>query len=144
MTLLRRRSLTLPVAAALSLALAVPALAQEETPKTTISQIDAGEAIGMVYLEGAALEQAGDTEYLFSDGTGVIAIEIGIDTSTTEAEMPLFTLIGIAGAAADDEIDVSRWEVLPITTPAVIVSEEQVIEAFWGWIIAYGSQAPVE
>ena len=29
-----------------------------------------------------------------------------------------------------------------IVTPAVIVPEEQVIEAFWGWIVAYGSQAP--
>lgn len=144
MTLLTRRSLALPIAAALSLALAVPALAQEEAPKTTISRIDAGEAIGMVYLEGAALEQAGDAEYLYSDGTGVITIDIGTDTLTTEAEVPLFTLIGVEGTVADDEIDVSRWEVLPIMTPAVIVSEEQVIETFWGWIIAYGSQAPVE
>jgi hypothetical protein len=31
---------------------------------------------------------------------------------------------------------------LRIVTPAVIVPEEQVIEAYWGWIVAYGSQAP--
>ncbi|MEA2025791.1 MAG: NirD/YgiW/YdeI family stress tolerance protein [Chloroflexota bacterium] len=144
MTLLTRRTLALPVAAALSLALAVPALAQDEAQKTTISRIDAGETIGTVYLEGAALEQVENEAYLFSDGTGVIALDISIDTSAAEAEVPLFTLIGIEGSVAGDEIDVSRWEVLPIMTPAVIVEEEQVIEAFWGWIIAYGSQAPVE
>jgi len=142
MMLRTRRSLALPVTAALSLALAGPALAQEEAPKTTISRIDTGEVIGAIYLEGAALERVDDEQYLFSDGTG--AIDIEINTPTTEAEVPLFTLISVEGSVTDDEIDVSHWEVLPIVTPAVIVSEEQVIEAFWGWIIAYGSQAPVE
>ena len=31
------------------------------------------------------------------------------------------------------------WETLPIFKPAVIVEEPQVIEAFRGWIIAYGT-----
>ena len=36
--------------------------------------------------------------------------------------------------ATSDEIDVSRWAPLPIMTPAVIVPEEQVIEAFFLFI----------
>ena len=95
----------------------------------------------MVYLEGAALEREEDgDEYLFSDGTGTIRIDV--DENAGEGELPLFELIRIEGTLASDEIDVSRWALLPIMTPAVIVEEEQVIERFWGWIIAYGSQAP--
>ena len=95
----------------------------------------------MVYLEGAALEQTDDDdEYLFSDGTGVITIDV--DENAGEGELPLFELIGIEGTVAADEIDVSRWAPLRIVTPAVIVEEPQVIEAFRGWIVAYGSQAP--
>ena len=126
--------------AALALTLALPVLAQDEAPPTTISSIDRGEASGTVYLEGAALEQIEGERYVFSDGTGVITIDI--DTASAEADVPLFELIGIEGAVASDEIDVGGWELLPIMTPAVIVEEPQVIEAFWGWIIAYGSQAP--
>lgn len=130
------------VASLASLALAVPAVAQaEEVATTTISAIERGEAPVMVHLEGAALERtADDGVYLFSDGTGVI--EIGVDTSSAEAGLPLFELIGIEGTTAGDVIDVSRWAQLRIMTPAVIVEEPRVIEAFRGWIIAYGSQAP--
>jgi hypothetical protein len=128
----------------LALVLAAPTLAQEETlAPTTISAIERGEIQGMVYLEGAALgaaEDDDDEEYVFSDGTGTIIIDV--DESAGEGELPLFELVGIEGTLASDEIDVSRWAVLPIMTPAVIVEEPQVIEAFWGWIIAYGSQAP--
>ena len=133
------RSLLTP---AMALVLAVPAVAQEEeVATTTISAIERGEAPAMVYLEGAALEQADDDdEYLFSDGTGVIRIDV--DSDAGEGELPLFELIGIEGTLASDEIDVSRWAALRIVTPAVIVEEPQVIEAFWGWIVAYGSQAP--
>ena len=132
------RSLLASMAA---LALAVPAVAQEEVAKTTISAIERGETESMVYLEGAALEQADDDdEYLFSDGTGTIRIDVDADAG--EGEFPLFELVGIEGTVASSEIDVSRWAVLPIITPAVVVPEEQVIEAFWGWIVAYGSQAP--
>jgi len=123
-----------------ALAIAAPVAAQEEVETTTISAIERGEAEATVYLEGAALEQLDDEEYLFSDGTGVITIDVDADAG--EGELPLFELIGVEGTVASDEIDVSRWALLPIVTPAVIVPEEQVIEAFWGWIVAYGSQAP--
>lgn len=136
-------SLSLGLAATLAVAMAAPALAQEEdVAKTTISAIDRGEAQAMVYLEGAALAQLDEEEFLFSDGTGTITIDI--DESAEAGLPPLFELIGITGAVASDEIDVSRWALLPIMTPAVIVEEPQVIDAFWGWIIAYGSQAPTE
>ena len=133
------RSLLVVMAA---LALAAPAVAQEEEVATsTISAIERGEAQAMAYLEGAALEQTDDEgEYLFSDGTGVIRIDV--EESAGEGELPLFELIGIEGTVAADGIDVSRWGLLPIMTPAVIVEEPQVIDAFWSWIIAYGSQAP--
>jgi len=127
-------------ALALSIAIGAPVLAQDEAAPATISQIDAGEATGTVYLEGAALERIDDDEYLFSDGTGVI--ELDINTSAADAEVPLFTLIGVDGTVASDEIDVTNWAPLEIFTLAVIVSEPQVIEAFQGWIVAYGSQAP--
>lgn len=136
-------TLSLGLAATLAVAMAAPALAQEEeVAKTTISAIDRGEAQAMVYLEGAALEQLDDDEFLFSDGTGTITIDV--DESAEAGLPPLFELIGVAGTIASDEIDVSRWALLPIMTPAVIVEEPQVIDAFWGWIIAYGSQAPTE
>jgi hypothetical protein len=130
------------LASVAALAIAVPAVAQsEEVATTTISAIERGEAQAMVYLEGAALEQTADGGgYLFSDGTGVI--EIDLDTSSAEAGPPLFELIGIEGTTAGDTIDVSSWAPLRIMTPAVIVEEPQVIEAFRGWIIAYDSQAP--
>lgn len=134
------RSLLVSITA---LALAVPAVAQEEeVAKTTISAIERGESEAMVYLEGAALYGADDdgAEYVFSDGTGSIIIDI--DEGAGEGELPLYELIGIEGTLAPDEIDVSRWALLPIMTPAVIVEEPQVIERFWGWIAAYGSQAP--
>jgi uncharacterized protein YdeI (BOF family) len=128
----------------LTLLLATPAVAQEEAvPRTTISAIDRGQAAAVFYLEGAALYQADEDAYVFSDGTG--SIVIGIEESAGQGELPLFELIGIEGALAagtSDEIDVSRWAVLPIMTPAVIVEEPQVIDAFWNWIVAYGSQAP--
>jgi len=136
------RAAAIPLAAAMALLIATSALAQDEAQPTTISAIDRGEVTGLVSLEGSALEQTDDDEYLFSDGTGVIAIEVSIDASDAEDEVPLFTLIGIEGTVATDEIDVTAWAPLGIMTPAVIVPEEQVIEAFWGWIIAYGSQAP--
>lgn len=121
-------------------AIAVPAVAQEEVAQTTISAIERGEAEAMVYLEGAILYRADDDEYVFSDGTGAIAIDV--DQGAGEGELPLFELIGIEGTRAADEIDVSRWAVLPIMTPAVIIEEPQVIDAYLGWIVAFGSQAP--
>lgn len=134
------RSLLVTLAA---VALAVPAVAQEEeVGKTTISAIERGEAESMVYLEGAALyQEAGDDdEYVFSDGTGTIKIEV--DEEAGEGSLPLFELVGIEGTLEPGEIEVSRWALLPIMTPAVIVEEPQVIDAYWGWIVAYGSQAP--
>lgn len=128
--------------ALLALALAAPAIAQEEVQQTTIAAIERGEAEAMVYLGGAALEQTDDEEYLFSDGTGVITIDV--DEDAGEGPLPLFKLIGIEGTVASDEIDVSAWTLLPIVTPAVIVPEEDVMKAFRGWIVAYGSQAPPE
>ncbi len=129
------------LASALILLLALPAVAQEEVNKTTISAIERGEAESMVYLEGAALEQTDDDdEFLFSDGTGVITIDV--DEEAGEGPLPLFELVGIEGTVAADEIDVSRWALLRVVTPAVIVEEPQVIEAFRGWILAYGNQAP--
>ncbi len=125
---------------AVALALAAPAAAEEEVATSTISAVERGEAPAMVYLEGAALEQVDDEEFLFSDGTGVITIDV--DEGTGDGMPPLFELIGIEGTVAGDGIDVSRWALLRIFTPAVIVEEPQVIEAFRGWIIAYGSQAP--
>lgn len=123
--------------------LAAPAVAQEEMASTTISAIERGEAEGMVYLEGAALTPAeAEDEYLFSDGTGVITIDVADEAG--EGVLPLFELIGIEGTAQADGVDVSSWTPLPIVKPAVIVEEPQVIEAFRGWIVAYDSQAPSE
>jgi uncharacterized protein YdeI (BOF family) len=128
--------------AVLAVGLAAPAVAQtEEVAPTTISAIERGQAEAMAYLEGAALEQIDDEgEYLFSDGTGVITIVI--DESGAEGGLPLFELIGIEGTVAEDAMEVSHWARLRIVTPAVIVEEPQVIEAFRGWIVAYGAQAP--
>lgn len=132
------RSLLVSIAA---VALAAPAVAQEEeVATTTISAIERGEAEAMVYLEGAALYAEDEDGYVFSDGTGAISIDI--DQDAGEGELPLYELIGIEGALDDDEVDVSRWALLPVMAPAVIVEEPQVIERFWGWIVAYGSQAP--
>ena len=132
------RSLLVSIAA---VALAAPAVAQEEeVATTTISAIERGEARTMVYLEGAALYQEDEDEYVFSDGTGAISIDI--DQGAGEGELPLYELIGIEGTLDEGEIDVSRWALLPIMAPAVIVEEPQVIEQFWGWIVAYGGQAP--
>jgi hypothetical protein len=138
MTLIARST----AAALLALVVAASALAQEEQEPTTISAIERGEAEAMVYLQGAALEQDPDDEeeFLFSDGTGTIRIDV--DESAGDGPLPLFELVGIEGTIAGDELDVSRWALLPVMTPAVIVEEPQVIEAFWGWIVAYGSQAP--
>ena len=137
------RAAAIPLAATMALLITTSALAQDEAQPTTISAIDRGEATGLVSLEGSALSQIDDDEYMFSDGTGVI--EISIDATDAEVDVPLFTLIGIEGTVVTDEIDeidVTAWAPLEIMTPAVIVPEEQVIESFWGWIIAYGSQAP--
>ena len=135
------KPLALLLTAALSLTFSAAALAQaEEVAPTTISAIERGEAAGMVYLEGAALEQVDGETYLFSDGTGVISIDLAEDAE--EGVPPLLQLIGIEGTVAGDVVDTSRWTPLRIITPAVIVEEPQVIEAFRGWIIAYGSQAP--
>jgi hypothetical protein len=128
------------LAAVATLVVAAPVSAQVELATTTISTIERGEAESMVYLEGAALEQTDQGEFLFSDGTGVVTIDV--DTGIPDGAPPLFKLLGIEGTVASDGIDVSRWALLPVVTPAVIVEEAQVIEAFWGWIIAYGSQAP--
>jgi len=136
-----RQSLALLLVTALSLSVSTSALAQaEEAAPTTISAIARGEAVGMVYLEGAALEQVDGQTFLFSDGTGVISIDLTADLA--EGVPPLLELIGIEGTVAGDVVDASGWAQLRIMTPAVIVEEPQVIEAFRGWIIAYGSQAP--
>jgi hypothetical protein len=135
------KSPALLLTAALWLTLSAPALAQaEQVAPTTISAIERGEAAAMVYLEGAALEQVDGETVLFSDGTGVITIDLAMDAKG--GMPPLLELIGVEGTVADDTIDASRWVPLRIMTPAVIVEEPQVIEAFRGWIIAYGSQAP--
>ena len=135
------RSLPILGAAALALAVAAPVAAQEEVAQTTNSSIDRGEAEAVVYLEGAALYQEDDEdEYLFSDGTGVVMIDV--DDADGGGELPWFELMGLEGRVAGDEIDVSRWGPLRIVTPAVIVPEEQVIEAYQGWIVADGSQSP--
>jgi uncharacterized protein YdeI (BOF family) len=128
------------VAAALAVAMAAPVAAQEEVARTTISAIERGEAETAVYLEGAALYQEEDDEYIFSDGTGAIVVDV--DDADAEGGLPLFELIGLEGSLEGDEIEVSHWAPLRIVTPAVIVPEEQVIEAYRGWIVAYGSQAP--
>ena len=114
MTLLTRRSLALPIAAALSLALAVPALAQQEAPKTTISRIDAGEAVGTVYLEGAALEQIDGEAYLFSDGTGMIVLEI---ENVPASAVPMNQAVDVFGEVDTDdgkiEVDVKGIQPSP-------------------------------
>ena len=136
------RTVRTVLALAMTLALAAPVAAHEDVQETTISAIERGEAQAEVYLEGAALEEVDEEEYLFSDGTGVIRIDV--DEDAGEGELPLFELIWIEGTVASDEIDVHHWAPLPIFTPAVIVEEPQVIDAFWSWIIAFGSEAPAE
>lgn len=134
----RRRAAGVLLATAMALGAPASTLAQDDAGPTTISAIQRGEVAGQVMLEGSALAQISDEAYMFSDGSGVIVI----DVSDAQADVPSFTLIGLEGTAAGDEIDVTDWAPLEIMTPAVIVPEEQVIEAFRGWIIAYGSQAP--
>jgi uncharacterized protein YdeI (BOF family) len=128
------------LAVSTALAVAAPVAATDDVEKTTISAIERGEAPAELYLEGAVLDQLDEGGYLFSDGTGVIDIVVGEDAG--EGELPLFELVRIDGAVAGDAIDVHDWAPLPIFTPAVIVEEPQVIEAFWNWIILFGSQAP--
>lgn len=142
MSKLDRRMLALPLAACTMLATAALVLAQDEEAGTTISRIEAGEAQGAVSLEGAALEPLDAGTYLFSDGSGVILIDV--DPGAGEGELPLFTLMAIEGMVVDDAIDVSAWKPLRIVVPAVIVPEEEVIMAFQEWILAYDGQAPVE
>lgn len=127
---------------AMALVVAAPAVAADGAAKTTISAIDRGEAAEEVHLEGAALEQLDDGAYVFSDGTGAISVRLAVDAS--EEELPLFKLVSIEGIVGEDGVTVSSWELLPIFTPAVIVEEPQVIDAFWNWIIAFDSQAPTE
>jgi uncharacterized protein YdeI (BOF family) len=127
---------------AMALVVAAPVMAAEGAAKTTISAIDRGEAADEVRLEGAALEPLDDSAYVFSDGTGAISIRLAADAS--EEELPLFKLVSVEGIVGEDGVTVSSWELVPIFTPAVIVEEPQVIDAFWNWIIAFDSQAPAE
>jgi uncharacterized protein YdeI (BOF family) len=128
------------IAAVMTMGIATSSLAQEDAGPATISAIERGEVAGQVRLEGSALARLSDEDYMFSDGSGVIVIDI--DTTDAGTDLPLFTLIGLEGTVASDEVDVTTWAPLGIMTPAVIVPEEDVIKAFRGWIIAYGSQAP--
>lgn len=134
------RAAALSVAVAMTLVATTTTLAQGEVQPTTISAIEQGEVAGSVSLVGSALAQTGDGEYGFSDGTGVYTISI--DASNAQIAVPLFSMISVEGMVAGVEIDVTSWAPLDILTAAVIVPEEQVIEAFQGWIIAYGMQAP--
>ena len=59
------RAAAIPLAAAMALLIATSALAQDEAQPTTISAIDRGEVTGLVSLEGSALDQTDDDEYLF-------------------------------------------------------------------------------
>jgi hypothetical protein len=45
---------------------------------------------------------------------------------------------------AEDEIDASSWEPLPIMMPAVIRLPDDAMEAFQGRIVMQNSQAPVD
>ena len=137
---MKRTPATLVIASLFVAALSLPALAQDNPEPTTISVIEREDISGEVYLEGAALEQVDDDEYFFSDGTGTIKLDF--DSSSAELPVPLYELIGVKGTVASDEIDATEWALLPIMTPAVIVPEEDVIRAFQGWIVAYGSQEP--
>jgi uncharacterized protein YdeI (BOF family) len=134
--------LALATVSVLAVALAAPALAQTEREPTTISAIQRGDASGEVFLVGSALFADSDDEYVFSDGSGTIALEV--DRSDDLGPLPLFELIGLVGEVDGGEVEVSSWEFLPIMTPAVIVPEEQVIADFQGWIVSYGSQEPAE
>lgn len=143
MTRLGRAALGLSLAAMVALTTGAHVLAQEDARSTTISRIGSGEAGGDVYLEGAVLAPLAEGGYLFSDGTGVVAIEL--DAAAGEGgAVPLFTLIGVRGAMVEDVVDVAAWERLRIAVPAVLVPEPEVIDAFREWVIAYGSRAPLE
>ena len=94
MTRTTPRLLLAALTSASLLTVAVPVLAQDETPPTTISAIDRGEATGDVYLEGAALERLDDDEYLFSDGSGVIEPPMNSVSLTQKDWALLFTTKG--------------------------------------------------
>jgi uncharacterized protein YdeI (BOF family) len=138
------RSLALPLAIALACGAAIPALAQDEAQSATVAQVNAGQVTGTVTMDGAALYQVdGDEdEYVFSDGTDVI--ELDMNTSNADPELPLLTLLNIVGTVASDEIDVISWAPLDLMVPAVIRTPEEAMEAYWGWIVTQNAQEGLE
>jgi len=139
---------TRTTALALGVALAVAAsatsvAAQDEAAGPTVAEVNAGVATGTVSIDGAVLGHQSGDEYLFSDGTDVITIDL--DTSDpANAEIPTLTLLNIQGTVASDEIDVSSWALLDIMVPAVIRTPQEAMETFQGWIITQNAQAAVE
>lgn len=128
--------------AALALGPGGGAAASEGPQQVTISTIEPAGPERSVYLEGAALAQLDGQTYLFSDGTGTLAIDL--EAASPDAALPLFTLLGVEGTVRPEGLAVSEWQPLRVVIPAVVVPQEEVIDAFWEWIVRYGSQRQQE
>jgi uncharacterized protein YdeI (BOF family) len=131
----------------LTIALAVAAtgsaaIAHDEPLPATIAEVNAGIVEGTVSIDGAILGQQAGDEYLFSDGTDVITVDLD-DSDSTADEVPTLTLMNIVGSVASGEIDVSTWAPLEIMVPAVIRTPAEAIQSFQGWIIVQNAQVPV-
>lgn len=139
----RTRTAALALTVALAVAASTTAVAaQAEPARATVAEINAGVVSGAVSIDGAVLGRQSDDEYLFSDGTDVITIDL--DASDPDStEIPTLTFLNIIGEVASDEIDVSAWAPLEIMMPAVIRTPQEAIEAFGGWIVVQNSQAAV-
>ncbi len=130
---------------ALVLVLGSATAAAEGTAVVTVSSVDPARDGASVQLEGAALYALEEGRYLFSDGSGLIVV----DATAAAEQLPLLEIVRVEGTVeaapavgGDTAIELSAWAPVRIARPAVIVPEEQVMAAFWGWIVAYGGQAP--
>lgn len=132
-----RLLLATAVAVGLVPASLVGVAAQDEAvPPITVADVLAGTASGPVTLDGAALLQDAPSEFYFSDGTGVVEIELerGADRS-----LPLMTLVNIVGETDGREIDVTSWTTLEPALPMDSTMPQDVVAAFQGWVQAFGA-----
>jgi uncharacterized protein YdeI (BOF family) len=73
----------------------------------TVADVQAGRAYGDVVLQGAAVERTSDSdEFIFSDGTGRIVIDLNT-TRVNPADVVLGQCVFIEGRAGTTEIDVN-------------------------------------
>lgn len=110
---------------------AIGAMAQEQAGPT-VAEVTAGAVSGSVSIDGAALFRDSPGEFYFSDGTGIVEIELESDAA---AGIPLMTMVNIVGTTDGNGIDVGSWTALDLPMPADILAREDVM-AFQAWVLA--------